>query len=141
MAGDAAEAPSVNTTDMIRISGGTFRMGSNEHYPEEAPVHRVTASDFWIDRTPVTNRQFRAFVQATGHVTFAEIPPDPKHYPGAQRDRHDQKDQRKAHELQHRSTGREDAEEPGTSALATRWRRSARAGWRIDFLIFNCTTS
>jgi hypothetical protein len=38
---------------------------------------------FWMDRTPVTNRQFRKFVNATGYVTFAEIPPDPKDYPGA----------------------------------------------------------
>ena len=36
-----------------------------------------------MDRTPVTNRQFKEFVKATGHVTFAEIPPDPKDYPGA----------------------------------------------------------
>ncbi len=83
VAGKVAEAPSVNTADMIRIPGGTFRMGSDKHYPEEAPVHRVTVSEFWIDRTPVTNGQFRAFVQATGHVTFAEIPPNPKDYPGA----------------------------------------------------------
>jgi hypothetical protein len=48
----AAEAPSVKTADMIRIPGGTFRMGSDKHYPEETPVHRVTVSDFWIDRTP-----------------------------------------------------------------------------------------
>lgn len=40
-------------------------------------------SGFWIDRTPVTNRQFRKFVTATRYVTFAEIAPDPKHYPGA----------------------------------------------------------
>ena len=69
--------------DMVRIPGGTFRMGSNTHYPEEAPVHRVKVDAFWIDRTPVTNRQFKEFVKATGHVTFAEIPPDPKDYPGA----------------------------------------------------------
>jgi formylglycine-generating enzyme len=69
--------------DMARIPGGTFRMGSNDHYPEEAPVHRVTVDGFWIDRTPVTNRQFKAFVKATGHKTDAEIPPDPKDYPGA----------------------------------------------------------
>jgi formylglycine-generating enzyme len=69
--------------DMIRITGGTFRMGSDRHYPEEAPVHRVTVDDFLIDRTPVTNRQFRDFVRATGHVTFAERRPDPKDYPGA----------------------------------------------------------
>jgi hypothetical protein len=38
---------------------------------------------FWIDRTPVTNRQFKAFVKATGYVTTAQIVPDPKDYPGA----------------------------------------------------------
>ncbi|SHH16410.1 formylglycine-generating enzyme family protein [Bradyrhizobium erythrophlei] len=71
------------TGGMVRIPGGTFRMGSDHHYPEEAPVHRVTVDGFWIDRTPVTNRQFKAFVKATGHVTYAEIPPDPADYPGA----------------------------------------------------------
>ncbi|MGH6789217.1 MAG: formylglycine-generating enzyme family protein [Pseudolabrys sp.] len=68
---------------MIWIPGGTFRMGSDRHYPEEAPVHRVTVDGFWMDRTPVTNVQFRKFIEATGYVTFAEIPPDPKDYPGA----------------------------------------------------------
>jgi len=33
--------------DMVRIPGGTFRMGSDRHYPEEAPVHRVTVDAFW----------------------------------------------------------------------------------------------
>jgi formylglycine-generating enzyme len=66
--------------DMIRIPDGTFRMGSDRHYPEEAPVHRVTVDAFWIDRTLVTNRQFRDFVGATGHVTFAEKRPDPKDF-------------------------------------------------------------
>ena len=50
---------------MIRIPGGTFRMGSDRHYPEEAPVHRVTVDGFWIDRTPVTSAQFKEFVRAT----------------------------------------------------------------------------
>jgi formylglycine-generating enzyme required for sulfatase activity len=68
---------------MIHIPGGTFRMGSDKHYPDEAPVHRVTVDAFWIDRTPVTNHEFRKFVDATGYVTFAEIAPDPKDYPGA----------------------------------------------------------
>jgi formylglycine-generating enzyme required for sulfatase activity len=79
---DPAAGPS-RREEMIRIPGGTFRMGSDRHYKEEAPAHRVTVDGFWIDRTPVTNRQFREFVRATGHVTFAEIPPDPKDYPGA----------------------------------------------------------
>jgi sulfatase modifying factor 1 len=65
---------------MVPIPGG---MGSDKHYPEEAPVHRVKVDPFWIDRTPVTNRQFREFVRAAGYVIFTEIPPDPKNYPGA----------------------------------------------------------
>ncbi len=69
--------------DMVHIAGGTFRMGSDKHYPEEAPVHRVTVGGFFIDRTPVTNRQFKEFVRATGHVTVAEIVPDARDYPGA----------------------------------------------------------
>src|SRR3984957_8765586 len=68
---------------MLYVPGGTFRMGSDRHYPEEAPVHRVTVDGFWMDRTPVTNRQFREFFEATGYVTSAEIAPDPKDYPGA----------------------------------------------------------
>jgi len=69
--------------NMALIPGGTFRMGSDKHYPEEAPAHRVGVDAFWIDKTPVTNRQFKEFVRATGHVTNAEIVPDPKDYPGA----------------------------------------------------------
>src|ERR1700755_722417 len=61
--------------DMVWIPGGTFRMGSDRHYPEEAPSHRAAVDGFWIDRTPVTNRQFKQFVMATGHVTTAEVPP------------------------------------------------------------------
>ncbi len=68
---------------MVRVPGGAFRMGSDRHYPEEAPAHCVTVDPFRIDRHPVTNRQFQEFVAATGRVTFAEIPPDPKDYPGA----------------------------------------------------------
>src|ERR1700753_4285576 len=79
----AIEHDNVRSSGMVWIPGGTFRMGSNDHYAEEAPVHRVTVDGFWIDRTPVTNRQFKAFVKATGHVTTAQIPPDPADYPGA----------------------------------------------------------
>ncbi len=71
------------TFDVAFVPGGTFRMGSDRHYPEEAPAHPVTVGDFWIDRTPVTNKQFRKFVNDTGHVTFAELKPDAKDYPGA----------------------------------------------------------
>jgi formylglycine-generating enzyme required for sulfatase activity len=71
---------------MVWIPGGTFRMGSDKHYPEERPVHRVTVDGFWMDRFPVTNELFERFVVETAHRTFAEVPPNPADYPGAQPD-------------------------------------------------------
>ncbi|SFI95922.1 Formylglycine-generating enzyme, required for sulfatase activity, contains SUMF1/FGE domain [Phyllobacterium sp. CL33Tsu] len=68
---------------LIWIPGRTFMMGSNKHYPEESPAHPVEVDGFWIQATPVTNRQFMEFVKATGHITVAEKAPDPKDYPGA----------------------------------------------------------
>ena len=69
--------------EMVFIPGGEFTMGSDRHYPEEAPAHRVKVDSFFIDQTPVKNAAFRRFVRETGYVTFAEIVPDPKDYPGA----------------------------------------------------------
>ena len=68
---------------MAWIPGGTFKMGSDSHYPEEAPQHLARVDGFWLDQYPVTNSDFRKFVDATGYVTFAEIAPDPAAYPGA----------------------------------------------------------
>lgn len=68
---------------MIRVAGGEFDMGSDDHYPEEAPKRRVQVDGFWISRTLVTNDQFRVFADATGYVTVAERPADPRDYPGA----------------------------------------------------------
>ncbi|MGK6353816.1 formylglycine-generating enzyme family protein [Sphingomonas sp. DT-207] len=67
---------------MRRVPGGRFRMGSESFYPEEAPVRAVRVDPFWIGETPVTNRQFARFVEAAGHVTLAEVEPDPADYPG-----------------------------------------------------------
>ncbi len=67
---------------MLWVPGGTFQMGSNDFYPEERPVHRVAVDGFWMDEHPVTNAEFRCFVEATGYITVAERPPDPKDYPG-----------------------------------------------------------
>ncbi len=65
------------------IPGGTFAMGSASHYPEEAPVHSVAVDGFWIRPAAVTNARFTEFVEATGYVTVAERPLDPKDFPGA----------------------------------------------------------
>jgi formylglycine-generating enzyme len=67
---------------MVWIPGGTFHMGSDSFYPEERPVHQVRVDGFWIDSHPVTNLEFRRFVDATGYRTVAERTPEPAGYPG-----------------------------------------------------------
>jgi len=69
---------------MVFIPGGEFTMGSDKHYPEEAPAHRVAVDGFRIDRCTVTNKEFRRFVDATSYVTLAEKPANEANYPGAQ---------------------------------------------------------
>jgi formylglycine-generating enzyme required for sulfatase activity len=73
-----------STAGMSRIPGGEFLMGSNAHYAEEAPAHRVSVGAFWMDARTVTNKEFRHFVEATGYATLAEKPANADDYPGAQ---------------------------------------------------------
>jgi sulfatase modifying factor 1 len=68
---------------MNQLPGGTFTMGSDAHYPEEAPSRVVTVEGFSIEAHAVTNREFAAFADATGYVTVAERPLDPADFPGA----------------------------------------------------------
>jgi formylglycine-generating enzyme required for sulfatase activity len=68
---------------MVWVPEGSFQMGSDAHYPEEAPAHEATVAGFWMDRAPVTNADFQRFVKATGHRTQAELPANPDDYPGA----------------------------------------------------------
>ncbi|NEN05882.1 formylglycine-generating enzyme family protein [Diaminobutyricibacter tongyongensis] len=58
-------------------------MGSDQHYPEEAPAHRVRVEGFRIARTTVTNRDYAAFVRATHYRTVAERPLNPADFPDA----------------------------------------------------------
>lgn len=60
------------------IAGGTFTMGTDspQSMPNERPAHQVKLDGFWMDEHPVTNAQFREFVEATGYVTTAEKPVD-----------------------------------------------------------------
>jgi formylglycine-generating enzyme required for sulfatase activity len=79
----AMPAPgSVPFEQMVWIPGGRFLMGSDDFYPEERPVHMVDVDGFWMDAHPVTNGEFRRFVDATGYTTVAERRPDPADYPG-----------------------------------------------------------
>src|SRR5688572_33445430 len=73
-------APSEN---MAWVPGGTFLMGSNDHYPEEAPAHHVRVDGFWMDEHAVTVSEFRRFVKETNYLTIAERPLDPQDYPEA----------------------------------------------------------
>jgi sulfatase modifying factor 1 len=68
---------SSTSSSMVWIPGREFTMGSDspEAKQDEKPPHRVKVSGFWMDVTPVTNRQFKEFVDATGYVTTAEKAP------------------------------------------------------------------
>lgn len=69
--------------DPVALPGGRFLMGSDDHYPEEAPAHVVEVGPFAIARHQVTNHQFARFVAVTGYVTVAERPLDPADFPSA----------------------------------------------------------
>jgi len=73
----------INGASRVWIPGGIFLMGSDQHYPEEAPARAVQVDGFWIERTQVTNTAYAAFVEVTGYVTVAERPLDPADFPGA----------------------------------------------------------
>ena len=69
--------------DAVLVPGGATVVGNDHYYAEERPLREVTVGDLWFDRYPVTNAAFAAFVEETGHVTVAEIAPDPADFPGA----------------------------------------------------------
>jgi sulfatase modifying factor 1 len=68
---------------MAQILGGTFRMESDAHYPEERPAHDVTVDGLGTDRRAVISADLAALKAATGCVTIAERPRDPVLYPAA----------------------------------------------------------
>src|ERR1700690_1975640 len=75
--------PSSVTSRLVHIPGQTAMLGSDDHYPEEAPAREVTVGAFWIQPHLVTNAQFAEFADATGFLTVGERPLDPVNYPGA----------------------------------------------------------
>lgn len=67
---------------MVWVPAGRTVVGSTRHYPEEAPTREIHVEEFWLDTHPVSNAEFARFVEATGHVTVAEVPPDVGDLPG-----------------------------------------------------------
>jgi formylglycine-generating enzyme required for sulfatase activity len=80
---DEAAAKQTAIEGMKWIPSGSFLMGSEKFYPEEAPVHEVEVDGFWVDTHAVTNREYSRFVRKTGYATVAERPLNPADYPGA----------------------------------------------------------
>jgi len=76
-------APGPAPDGMVWIPGGEFSMGSEAPDMQDArPFHRVALDGYWMDQTEVTNEEFARFVKASGYVTVAERPIDPKEFPG-----------------------------------------------------------
>lgn len=71
------------TDDLVWIPAQAAVLGSDDHYPEEAPARAVAVDGFFIQAHQVTNAQFADFVDATGYVTVAERPLNPADFPGA----------------------------------------------------------
>lgn len=69
-------------SDMVWIEGGSFQMGSDAHYQDEAPVRTAKVNGFWMAKATVTNAEFAEFVAETNYVTVAERPLKPADFPG-----------------------------------------------------------
>lgn len=75
----------MTATDLVWIPAQTTILGSDTHYPEEAPAREVSTAGFWIQRHQVTNADYAEFVHATGYVTVAERPVNPDDFPARHR--------------------------------------------------------
>jgi ergothioneine biosynthesis protein EgtB len=57
------------TAQMIEIPAGEFEMGNDsvEAMDNERSLHQVYLDTYWIDRYPVTCKQYRVFIEAEGY--------------------------------------------------------------------------
>lgn len=58
---------------MIKVQGGTFKMGSNNGEDDESPVHRVTLSSYYIGETEVTNELWNAVMNNSSGSDYPEV--------------------------------------------------------------------
>jgi formylglycine-generating enzyme required for sulfatase activity len=54
---------------MVLVAAGTYTIGRDDGDDIEKPIHQVTLIAFYIDKTEVTNAEYKKFVDATGHKT------------------------------------------------------------------------
>jgi len=90
---DSSARPGQQPEGMVFIPGGTFSMGTDRAWEtlcdmpgstaDATPIHAVHVDPFWMDEHEVTNKEFAAFVKATGYITVAEQKPTPEEFPGA----------------------------------------------------------
>ncbi|MDH3511766.1 MAG: formylglycine-generating enzyme family protein [Gammaproteobacteria bacterium] len=88
---ERAAAPLLAPDGMVLIPAGPFLMGNNNEYfdndNDEKPRHAVNLHPFFIDIYPVTNDDYKIFVEATGHrypqywSDAGEIPPGQQKHP------------------------------------------------------------
>ncbi|PYT00084.1 MAG: hypothetical protein DMF63_08940 [Acidobacteria bacterium] len=85
-----AQTNTASTANMVRIPAATYEMGTDptdfptlmekfgvkraELFAEEAPKHRVTIRPFYLDRTEVTNGQFKLFIERHTEWQKEKIP-------------------------------------------------------------------
>ena len=57
----------VDGSEMIYVSAGAFKMGSDDGSSNERPAHDVYVEAFYISKYEITNKQFKRFVSANSH--------------------------------------------------------------------------
>lgn len=57
----------VNEKEMVEIPAGSFIMGSDNGGMDEAPEREVYLDSYLIDKYPITNQEYKLFVDVTGH--------------------------------------------------------------------------
>ena len=59
--------PTEVKNELVKIPGGTFRMGNSAGEDREKPEHEVEVKDFSMDKTEVTNGEYAEFVKETNY--------------------------------------------------------------------------
>lgn len=72
--------------EMVLVPAGEFTMGSNDWWPKSQPEHKERLGAFYIDRYEVTNRRYKAFVdagkaKAPAHWVDGKIPDGKDYHP------------------------------------------------------------